>query len=135
MDDSVVSELEASLLNQLAAAAADHHQPAAASAAAARRPSEELVLNAAAFVNPAQLVNHRHKDEPSSSSSMDPTIGHRHELPDLSSSGNQLMERGVRGGASSPLGSPSAGLMCSSLGEEDAALFSLPLPLSSDMHT
>jgi hypothetical protein len=90
------------------------------------------VLNAAAFVNPAQLVNHRHKDEPSSSS-MDPTIGHRHELPDLSSSGNQLMERG-RGGASSPLGSPSAGLMCSSLGEEDAALFSLPLPLSSDMH-
>ncbi len=122
MDDSVVSELEASLLNQLAAAAADHHhQPAAA----ARRPSEELVLNAAEFVNPA---------EPSSSS-MDPTIGHRHELPDLSSSsGNQLMERG-RGGASSPLGSPSAGLMCSSLGEEDAALFSLPLPLSSDMHT
>ena len=130
----MVSELEASLLNQLAAAAADHHQPAADSAAPARRPSEELVLNAAAFVNPAQLVNHRHKDEPSSSS-MDPTIGHRHELPDLSSSGNQLMERG-RGGASSPLGSPSAGLMCcSSLGEEDAALFSLPLPLSSDMHT
>jgi hypothetical protein len=133
MDDSVVSELEASLLNQLAAAAADqHHQPAAGSAPAARRPSEELVLNAAAFVNPAQLVNHH--DEPSSKSSMDPTIGHRHELPDLSSSGNQLMERG-RGGASSPLGSPSAGLMCSSLGEEDAALFSLPLPLSSDMHT
>jgi hypothetical protein len=133
MDDSVVSELEASLLNQLAAAAADHHhQPAAGSVPAARRPSEELVLNAAAFVNPAQLINH-HKDEPSSSS-MDPTIGHRHELPDLSSSsGNQLMERG-RGGASSPLGSPSAGLMCSSLGEEDAALFSLPLPLSSDMH-
>ena len=102
-----------------------------------------VVSDASEFVNPAQLVNQpvggrRHQR-------MDLTIGqprhqHHHQLMELSSSSSQLMGGGGGGErAGSPLGSPSAGLMCSTLGDltapEDAALFSLPLPLSSDMNS
>jgi hypothetical protein len=95
-----------------------------------------LEVNAAEFVNPAQVVNQPATHQLSSHQLMDLTIGHQ-PLMDLSASqlivGDQEEAR-----VSSPLGSPD-GLMCSTLGDfaaqDDSALFSLPLPLSSDMNS
>ena len=118
------------------------------------------MLNAAEFVNPAQLVN-----QPARRTyQMDPTIGQQASAPapllaNLAVAGHQLMggneepplgggshpppplladlaasHHQLIGGEGAPLGSP----MCSTLGDfpapDEAGLFSLTLPLCGDMH-
>jgi hypothetical protein len=114
----------------------DH--PASIASAQLVAPADTMaaVVNAAEFVNPAQLVNQPATVVTRSQPMMDLTIG-QPQLMELSS--GQLLAGDPPPRSSSPLGSPTAGLMCSALGDfaaqEDASLFSLPLPLSSDMNS
>jgi hypothetical protein len=101
--------------------------------------SSSDVVNAADFVNPAQLVNQPAVVVSRSQPMMDLTIG-QPQLMGMSS--GRLLAGGNHQPPprpASPLGSPTAGLMCATLGDftaqEDAALFSLPLPLSSDINS
>lgn len=137
-----LSHLEAGQLSQLEdpAAASTSSSPPLAPLGAAREEEEAVAraLNAASFVNPARLVN-----QPTTSGQplRDWTMG-QHQLMDLAGPGQRLAAGDQPPPSSSPLGSTGADLMCAvSLGdyvapdEEEAVLFSLPLPLCGDMHS